>query len=136
MPVLMRPTFCDAALYPDVCVVKYHQVKQGGAMFKKKFLKTKCKVTFELPEAVAERAEEVHLVGDFNNWDEQATPMEKKRGNRFSVTIDLEPNREYQYRYLINGRSWENDWEADKYVPNPFSGDNSVISTYPNGDAE
>ncbi len=105
-------------------------------MFKKKFLKTKCKVTFELPEAVAERAEEVHLVGDFNNWDEQATPMEKKRGNRFSVTVDLEPNREYQYRYLINGRSWENDWEADKYVPNPFSGDNSVISTYPNGDAE
>lgn len=105
-------------------------------MFKKKYLKTKCKVTFELPEAVAERANTVNLVGDFNNWDEQATPMEKKKGNRFSVTLDLEPNREYQYRYLINGQSWENDWEADKYVPNPFSGDNSVISTFSNGDSE
>jgi 1,4-alpha-glucan branching enzyme len=105
-------------------------------MFKKKYLKTKCKVTFELPEAVAERADNVYLVGDFNNWDEQATPMEKKKGNRFSVTLDLEPNREYQYRYLINGQSWENDWEADKYVPNPFSGDNSVISTFANGDSE
>jgi 1,4-alpha-glucan branching enzyme len=105
-------------------------------MFKKKFLKTKCKVTFELPEAVAERADSVYLVGDFNNWDEQATPMEKKKGNRFSVTLDLEPNREYQYRYLVNGQNWENDWEADKYVPNPFSGDNSVVTTFANGSSE
>jgi 1,4-alpha-glucan branching enzyme len=97
-------------------------------MFKKKFLKTKCKVTFELPTAI-EGAEEVYLVGDFNNWDERATKMEKKR-KTFSVTIDLEPDREYQYRYLVNGHEWHNDWEADKYVPNPFSGDNSVIMTY------
>jgi len=100
-------------------------------MFKKKFLKTKCKVTFELPQGI-EGAEDVYLVGDFNNWDEQATQMEKKRGNRFSVTIDLEPDREYQYRYLVNGKEWHNDWEADKYVANPFSGDNSVVTTYRN----
>jgi 1,4-alpha-glucan branching enzyme len=96
-------------------------------MFKKKFLKTKCKVTFELPQGI-EGAETVYLVGDFNNWDEHATPMEKKKG-RFTVTLDLEPNREYQYRYLVNGQ-WHNDWEADKYVQNPFSGDNSVVTTY------
>src|SRR5436189_292078 len=59
-------------------------------MFKKKFLKTKCKVTFELPQGI-EGAEDVYLVGDFNNWDEHATQMEKKRGNRFTVTVDLEP---------------------------------------------
>jgi 1,4-alpha-glucan branching enzyme len=98
-------------------------------MFKKKFLKTKCKVTFELPQGI-EGAEDVYLVGDFNNWDEHATQMEKKRGNRFSVTLDLEPDHEYQYRYLVNGKDWHNDWEADRYVPNPFSGDNSVIMTY------
>jgi 1,4-alpha-glucan branching enzyme len=98
-------------------------------MFKKKFLKTKCKVTFELPEGI-EGANDVYLVGDFNNWDERATQMEKKRGNRFTVTLDLEPEREYQYRYLVNGHEWHNDWEADKYVPNPFSGDNSVVMTY------
>jgi len=103
-------------------------MESKGTMFKKKFLKTKCKVTFELPTAI-EGAEEVYLVGDFNNWDERATRMEKKR-EKFSVTIDLEPDREYQYRYLVNGNQWHNDWEADKYVPNPFSGDNSVIMTY------
>lgn len=71
-------------------------------MLKKKFLKTKCKVTFELPEGI-EGAEEVFLVGDFNNWDEKATPMSKKK-DKFSITLDLELNRDYQYRYLVNGR--------------------------------
>lgn len=99
-------------------------------MLKKKFLKTKCKVTFELPDGI-EGVEEVFLVGDFNNWDEQATPMSKKKGGKFSITLDLELNRDYQYRYLVNGRDWHNDHHADRYVPNPFSEYNSVVSTYP-----
>ncbi len=100
-------------------------------MFKKKFLKSKCKVTFEVPTSIAEGAEEVYLVGDFNNWEETKTPMEKKSGSRFAITLDLDLGREYQYRYLVNGKEWHNDWNADKYVPNPFSGDNSVVTTYP-----
>ncbi|HVO42105.1 MAG TPA: isoamylase early set domain-containing protein [Aggregatilineales bacterium] len=99
-------------------------------MIKKKFLKTKCQVTFELPKGATQGADSVQLVGDFNDWDEKATPMEKKRGNRFVVTLDLKLNHEYQYRYLVNRKDWHNDWEADKYVSNPFSGDNSVVSTY------
>jgi 1,4-alpha-glucan branching enzyme len=97
-------------------------------MLKKRFLKTKCKVEFELPEALAQDAETVHLVGDFNNWDETATPMEKKKKS-FKVAVDLKLDSEYQFRYLINGKEWHNDWHADKYVPNPFSGDNSVVVT-------
>ncbi len=100
-------------------------------MFKKRFYKTKCKVTFELPKGI-EGAEEVYLVGDFNDWNEHATQMEKKKDGRFSAVVDLALDREYQYRYLVNGAEWHNDWEADKYVPNPFSGDNSVISTRSN----
>ena len=103
-------------------------------MFKKKFLKTKCKVTFELPQGI-EGAEEVHLVGDFNNWDERALQMERRKDGRFTLTVDLALNQEFQYRYLVNGRVWHNDWEADKYVPNPFWGDNSVVTTYSDGDS-
>lgn len=97
---------------------------------KKKYLKTKAKVEFILPESVAAEAETVHLVGDFNDWNESATPMEKK-GKTFKVQIDLKLNQEYQFRYLVNGKEWHNDWHADKYLPNPFSGDNSVIITDP-----
>lgn len=103
-------------------------------MLKKKFLKTKCKVTFELPESLTEGAETVYLVGQFNDWDERSQPMEKltvRKTTRFVLTLDLDLNREYQYRYLVNGLKWENDWHADKYTPNPFTGDNSVVSTDP-----
>lgn len=104
-------------------------------MLKKRFYKSKVKVTFEAPVELTRDAQSVHLAGDFNNWDEQNTPLEKKtdkkRGNVFSISLDLDLNREYQYRYLIDSSNWQNDWDAEKYVPNPFSGDNSVVSTYP-----
>ena len=100
-------------------------------MLKKKFLKTKCKVTFILPEALMdETIDTVHLVGDFNEWDETATPLDEK-SKSYQVTVDLDLNKEYQFRYLINSDQWHNDWHADRYVANPFSGDNSVVSTYP-----
>ncbi len=101
-------------------------------MLKKRFLKSgKVKVEFTVPDAIAANAENVFLVGDFNNWDESATPMTRYKNGKFKVTLDLEPNREYQFRYLVNGSQWHNDWDADRYVANPFSGDNSVVSTRP-----
>lgn len=98
-------------------------------MLKKQFLKSKpvCKVTFTLPEAI--KAESAYLVGDFNNWDEKTTQMKKSKGGQFSTTLELDKGREYQFRYLVNGTEWHNDWHADKYVANPFSGDNSVVTT-------
>lgn len=103
-------------------------------MIKKKFLKTKCKVTFILPEALATDVESAFLVGDFNDWNETSTPLDKKEsktGRNFEITLDLDLNKDYQFRYLVNGGEWHNDWHADRYVPNPFSGDNSVVSTTP-----
>jgi 1,4-alpha-glucan branching enzyme len=98
-------------------------------MLKKQFLKTKniCKVTFTTSTEM--KAETVHLVGDFNGWDESATEMSKLKDGRFNLTLELEKGKEFQFRYLVNRTEWHNDWEADKYVPNPFSGDNSVVST-------
>jgi len=98
-------------------------------MLKKQYLKSKpiCKVTFYTPAAI--EAESVYLVGDFNDWDESETPMKQLKDGRFSVTLSLDTGQEYQFRYLIDKSEWHNDWEADKYVPNPFSGDNSVVST-------
>lgn len=99
-------------------------------MLNKQYLKTKpvCKVTFTLPEQI--KAENAFIVGDFNNWDEKSTPMKRvKKNSQFTIVLELEKGREYQFRYLVNGTDWHNDWNADKYVPNPFSGDNSVVIT-------
>ena len=61
----------------------------------KKYLKTKpvCKATFKLEKDAAREAQSVVLVGDFNNWDQQTTPMHKQKDGSFAVTLDLEAGR-------------------------------------------
>lgn len=87
-----------------------------------------CKVTFELSTEAAAGAKKVWLAGDFNSWSSVDTPMKKRKDGSFHVTVELTPGREYQFRYLLDGKTWENDWAADKYVPAPFSDtDNSVV---------
>ncbi len=99
--------------------------------FKKQFLKTKpvCKVTFKINNELAKDAERVALVGEFNNWDPEASVMKKLKDGSFSASLELETGRDYQFRYLLNGEVWESDPEADRYEFSPF-GDchNSVIS--------
>ena len=98
---------------------------------KKQFLKSRpvCKVTFRVPRETAKAAETVHVVGEFNSWDVYATPMKSLKNGSFTVTIDLEQGREYQFRYLIDETRWENDWDADKYLPSPFGNcENSVVA--------
>lgn len=98
---------------------------------KKKFLKSKpvCKVTFKLEKKAVNGAKKVNLVGDFNNWKEGDIKMKKLKDGSFTTTIDLETGKEYSFRYLIDGKTWENDWAADKYVPSGVSGeDNSVVT--------
>lgn len=96
----------------------------------KKFLKSKpvCKVTFKLPKDVVSSGKKVNVVGDFNEWDTKATPMKSLKSGEFSTTVELEKDREYQFRYLIDGAVWTNDNEADKYVATPFAdAENSVV---------
>ena len=98
---------------------------------KKQFLKTKpvCKVTFRLPAALAQGATRVHLLGDFNAWDPETLPMKRLKGGDFSLTVDLETGRDYQFRYLLDRGAWENDDAADRYEYNVFAAaENSVVS--------
>ncbi|MBI4827188.1 MAG: isoamylase early set domain-containing protein [Nitrospirae bacterium] len=96
---------------------------------KKQYLKTKeeCRVTFRLPEDAAHEAGSASIVGDFNNWSISETPMKKLKNGDFTVTISLPCNKEYRFRYLIDGNRWENDWFADKYLPNCYGCDDSVV---------
>lgn len=98
---------------------------------KKQYLKTKpvATVTFRLAKEAAPNAETVTLVGDFNGWDTSATPMKKLKTGDFTVALKLDAEQSYQFRYLLDGETWENDWEADAYVASPVSlEENSVVT--------
>jgi 1,4-alpha-glucan branching enzyme len=97
---------------------------------KKQFLKSKpvCKVTFRIPEEIGNSAQTAHVVGEFNGWNFMATPMRKLKSGAFTMTLDLEQGREYQFRYLLDKKNWGNDADADKFVPTPYEdSENSVI---------
>lgn len=86
----------------------------------------KVRVTFSMPAAIW--ADTIYLVGDFNGWSSHATPL-RLSDECWSVSLELEADQEYQYRYLVNGSEWYNDWQADRYEPNEHGGDNSVVVT-------
>lgn len=97
---------------------------------KKQYVKKKsiCKVTFRLQRDGINQIKTAHLVGDFNQWDSKQNPMTKLKDGSFKTVVELPTGQEYQFRYLLNNDLWENDSEADNYVPNPYgNADNSVI---------
>mgnify|MGYP002626317934 FL=1 len=98
---------------------------------KKTYSKDKktCNVTFTVTAEAAQGAKTISIAGDFNSWSSTETPLKKSaKDGSFSVKIPLETGKEYQFRYLLDGSRWENDWAADKYIPAPFSHtDNSVV---------
>jgi hypothetical protein len=55
--------------------------------------------------------------------------MRRQKNGTWKTEILLEPGHEYGFRYLIDGKRWENDPKADKYVPNPYGSENSVVVT-------
>jgi|SRR6056297_2804824 len=100
-------------------------------MIKKQFLKSKpvCKVTFSMPAEAASEAKEVKLVGEFSEWTKSPIDMKKLKDGSFKTTVNLETGKEYEFRYVIDGDRWENDWEADAYRPNAVTlEENSVVS--------
>lgn len=98
--------------------------------FKKQYLKSndRCKVTFRIPKAAAPGAKTAHIVGEFNSWSTVKTPMKRLKSGEFTAIVDLKPGQAYQFRYLIDQTTWENDWEADQYVKSAFGDcENSVV---------
>ena len=96
---------------------------------KKQYLKSKpvCKVTFSVP---AEEAKSVVVVGNFNDWNaKKATKLKKLKNGTFKATVDLEKDNSYEFRYLVDGKSYLNDDQADSYAWNDYAGaENSVIN--------
>jgi hypothetical protein len=82
------------------------------------------RVIFELPSCIW--ADRISVTGDFNRWDENATPMRQNRNGVWQAVLDLPAGEQYEFRYLIDGQ-WRTDYHADGYADNIYGSQNSLI---------
>lgn len=98
----------------------------------KKYLKSKpiCKVTFRIPAEVGIKHKKAFVLGTFNDWDKTSNRMKKLvKDGSFSVVVDLESGKEYEFKYLLDDDVWYNDANADDQVTTHFGdSSNSVVS--------
>ncbi len=103
-------------------------------MIEKTHIKSRnvCKVTFSVSaEQLGERkVDSVAVLGDFNEWQPEANTMKwSKKHDAYRAAIELDPDARYEFRYLLDGEHWFNEWEADDYCANQIDGDNCVVMT-------
>lgn len=68
----------------------------------------------------------VSLVGNFNNWDKDADPMEMQQDGTFQFIIALNPGV-YHYKFVLNDVEWIPDPACPERVHDSLGGDNSVL---------
>ena len=74
-----------------------------------------------------ENADEVHLVGSFNDWDMYGLPM-KRTSQGWEKTIDLEPGK-YLYKFIVDG-NWIRDPNNNLRESDGYQGYNSIVYRY------
>src|SRR5581483_42124 len=96
-------------------------------MVKKKPLPGSDKVSVTFETAPRPDAQSVGLAGDFNGWNPAATPMRQRKDGCWWATLRLDANREYAYRFVVDGREWVTDDQADRTVPNEHGETNAIV---------
>jgi hypothetical protein len=74
---------------------------------------------------LAPEAREVSVVGSFNGWRPNATPLNNTGAGEWAVRLMLRSGQ-YEYRFAVDGR-WSEDPRASQHVANPFGEFNSVF---------
>ena len=81
------------------------------------------KVTFSIEAA---GANEVILMGDFNNWNSKTHPMKNGENGIWNKTVMIPPGK-YEYKFLIDG-AWKEDPGNEQTCPNCFGTLNSLLN--------
>lgn len=71
------------------------------------------KLTFTIAESPALGG--VSLVGDFNDWDPYAHPMQRRDNGSYQVSLMVPARQPIRFRYLADGGIWFDDEDADHH---------------------
>jgi hypothetical protein len=75
---------------------------------------------------IAPQAAKVALVGDFNGWDQNATPAERQSDGSWATFVQLPPGR-HVYAFVLDDKVFMNDPAAPIAPDDGFGQKNSVV---------
>ncbi|PKL43028.1 MAG: hypothetical protein CVV41_11525 [Candidatus Riflebacteria bacterium HGW-Riflebacteria-1] len=70
-------------------------------------------------------ATKVSIVGNFNDWNKDANPLNKEDGV-WKTSLNLKPGK-HEYQFVINDTDWIVDPKQAVSVKNKYEGMNSVV---------
>jgi serine protease AprX len=72
-------------------------------------------------------AASVSVAGDFNDWDQLATPLKRHDSGIWSTAIVVTQTGRLEYKFIIDGRRWLEDPSNGLKTPDNHGGLNSVL---------
>ena len=83
------------------------------------------RLQIEIPQA-----QQVVVVGDWNQWDPAAQRLASVNGSDlWVIEFSLDQGKEYRYQFVIDGATWIPDPLSPLQVDDGFGGKNSVLET-------
>jgi 1,4-alpha-glucan branching enzyme len=71
-------------------------------------------------------AKAVAVVGEFNGWNVESHPLQRKDSETWHICLQLPPGT-YQYKFVIDGSRWEDDADNPNRTMNEFGTSNSIL---------
>lgn len=72
-------------------------------------------------------AKSVSVAGDFNGWNQLATPLERDGSGLWSTEIAVPHSGRFEYKFIVNGQRWLEDPSNGMKAPDNHGGLNSVL---------
>ena len=100
---------------------KVKSKQKSNITSKRKFKRRRITFSFE-----ATAANEVILMGDFNNWNPKKHPMKNDGSGTWNKTVVISPGK-YEYKFFVDGE-WKKDPRNGQTCSNCFGTQNSVLN--------
>ncbi len=74
----------------------------------------------------APEAHRVAVAGSFNKWDDDSHMLTRQENGVWTISIPLKPG-EYSYMFIVDGKAWVTDPDAETYRDDGFGNRNAVM---------